>query len=227
MQDRDHIISLGRLLAAELRRGCDDTAADQGLDHFLAEWQAQADGALDQPAVQATLALLADYGAQSVLERRARVTCAVEDLRGLFRQEVAPSPPSPPKKKRTRAPVAPPQPPAPVRTAADLALTDPLELVPGIERRDVAAFRRLGLKTVEDLLYHVPHRYDDFSSQHGIADLEVDAVGTIIAEVSEVRLIGSGSRSRVEVTFSDTSGSIRAVFFNQPWLPKQLTVGRQ
>ncbi|PDV97606.1 ATP-dependent DNA helicase RecG [Candidatus Chloroploca asiatica] len=228
MQDRDHIISLGRLLAAELRRGCDDTAAELGLDHFLAQWQAQADGALDLPAVQATFALLADYGAQSVLERRARVTRAVEDLRGLFRHETAPPPPAPPaKKKRTRPPASPPQPPAPVRTAADLALADSLDLVPGIERRDVTAFRRLGLKTVEDLLYHVPHRYDDFSSQHGIADLEVGAVGTLIAEVSDVRLVGGGPRSRVEVTFSDTSGSIRAVFFNQPWLPKQLTVGRQ
>ena len=59
-----------------------------------------------------------------------------------------------------------------------------------------------------------------------IADLTVGAVETITAEVTDVRLAGGGGRSRVEVTVSDDSGSIKAVFFNQPWLTKQLTVGR-
>jgi ATP-dependent DNA helicase RecG len=243
MQDKDHIIRLGTLLAAEYRRGCDDGAADEGLEQFLAAWRADANGALAEPAVQAALTLLASYSAQSVLERRARVGQALEGLRDLFRagghldretredaretregEKREGAKPAVAKKPAAKAPAA--KLPDVTKAASALTLRDPVEAVPGIGRANANAFKRLGLKTVEDILYHFPHRYDDFSRQKRIADLTVGAVETITAEVTDVRLAGGGPRSRVEVTVSDDSGSIKAVFFNQPWLTKQLTVGR-
>ncbi|MBX0327597.1 ATP-dependent DNA helicase RecG, partial [Oscillochloris sp. ZM17-4] len=113
----------------------------------------------------------------------------------------------------------------PTPSPQPLTPADPLDLVPGIGRKDVHAFRRMGLRTVEDLLYHFPHRYDDYSSQKQIADLVVGSVETIVGEVSETRLAG-GPRPRVEVSISDESGTIKAVFFGQPWLTKQLPVGK-
>jgi ATP-dependent DNA helicase RecG len=237
MQDREHIVRLGRLLAAEQERGCEDSAAEGGLERFLAEWRAAANGALAEPPVRAALALLADYGERSVGERRARVGQALEGLRAMFRggervEEggsgagvlTAPSGISstPPKKK----PATPKKPAAPSKALAELTLQDPIETVPGVSRADANAFKRLKLHTVADVLYHFPHRYDDFSSQQGIADLVVGAVGTVIGEVTDVRLAGGGGRARVEVSVSDNTGTIKAVFFNQPWLAKQLTVGR-
>ncbi len=228
MRDREHIILLGKTLAAELRRGCDDGATAEGLEQFLAGWRAAANGDLAEPAVQAALTLLAGYGEQSTGERRARVTQAVEELRALFRRP-APGPVTPAARLQAGArrpdslPVAQAaSPPAP-RT---LALADPVESLPGISRRDANGFKRLGLRTVEDILYHVPHRYDDYSAQKRIAELSIGASETIIGEVSDVRLVGGGGRGRVEVLVSDDTGAIKAVFFNQPWLAKQLTVGR-
>ncbi len=222
MHNPEHIIRLGKTLAAELRRGCDDGVAEGGMEQFLSAWRAAADGDLAEPAVRATLELLADYGHQSVLERRARVTQALELLRALFRsQPQPPAPPAPSATPRRRA-ARPPQPAAPAASRS-LSLADPIEALPGVSQSDVRAFRRLGLRTVEDVLYHFPHRYDDFSARKTIAELSIGATETIVGEVSDVRL---AARGRVEVLVSDLSGSVRAVFFNQPWLARQLTVGR-
>jgi ATP-dependent DNA helicase RecG len=222
MRNREHIIRLGKTLAAELRRGCDDRAAEGGMEQFLAAWRAAANGDLAEPAVRSTLELLADYARQPVLERRLRVTQALELLRALFRQPPAGAPPAPPAPRRRAAR---PAQPAPAPATRALTLTDPLDVLPGVSQRDVHAFRRLGLRTVEDILYHVPHRYDDYSARKPIAELSIGAAETIVGEVTDVRLTG-GARSRVEVLVSDASGSVRAVFFNQPWLARQLTVGR-
>ncbi|RRR66114.1 MAG: ATP-dependent DNA helicase RecG [Candidatus Viridilinea halotolerans] len=263
MHYREPIITLGRVLAAEQRSGCKDAATPQGLDQFLAVWQAQHNEALLEPAVRSAMDLLADYGAQALLMRYAHIQRALSGLRALFRAQqqaeesptenhalalgtdapaddaapasspaVAhePTPSAPPKAKPTAkgkprkasVPAAPLEP----KPATDLELTDGLERVPGLGRNDVNAFKRLGLRTVEDMLYHFPHRYDDFSTQQGIADLVVGSTATLVGEITDVRMLG-GPRPRVEVEVSDESGAIRAVYFNQPWLMKQFTLGRK
>jgi ATP-dependent DNA helicase RecG len=116
---------------------------------------------------------------------------------------------------------------APEKVLAALVPGDPLDVVPGIGKTNLNAFKRLGLRKLEDLLYHFPHRYDDYSSQRQIADLVVGDTETIVGEVTDVRVVGGAGRSgRTEVSVSDPSGTIKAVFFNQPWLAKQLPVGR-
>lgn len=240
MHDREHIIRLGKVLAAEQRRGCDDGATTNGLEHFLAVWRDEANDALCEPAVQVALTLLDGYGGQLLRERRARILQSLEGLRSLFRADSgvdapasaarpeapgetvkAPEAAPPRRRKAAVAPAA-----ATAKPAAELALSDSVDVVPGIGRANANAFKRLGLRTIADVLYHFPHRYDDFSSQKQIADLQVGTAETIVAEISDVRLAGGGPRARVEVLLSDSSGSIKAVWFNQPWLTKQLTVGR-
>ena len=235
MQDKEHIIGLGKALAAEQRGGYADGAVAGGVERFLAAWSAQANGALAQPPVQAALLLLADYGAQSVIERRARLGQALAGLRGMFREPTASSSgpgdglivtPATAAKPAVKKAAATAKLPEITKLASALTPADPVEAVPGIGRANANAFKRLGLKTVHDILYHFPHRYDDLSRQKQIADLVAGATETITAEVTDVRTVGGGPRTRVEVTFSDESGSIKAVFFNQPWLPKQLFTGR-
>ena len=248
MHNPEHIIHLGKVLASEQRRGCDDATTADGLDRFLDLWQAQADVDLGLDAVQVALTLLDDYAGQTIRERQMRVAQAVEGLRALFRpadREPGPAPQAKkPRAEPKRLPQAthpPPVAPQPINSQpidpnphhaphnphhALLSPGDPLDLVPGIGRKDVLAFRRLGLRTIEDLLYHFPHRYDDYSSQKQIADLAVGATETIIGTVNDVRLVGGGPRPRVEVTVGDATGVIKAVYFNQPWLTKQLPAGK-
>lgn len=220
MQNQEQIIKLGRVLAEEERRGHDDSAVAEGLEQFLADWRSTTNGALAEPAVQAALALLQGYSDQPPVMRRERLGQALSGLRALFRKPAPPPPPAAPAPRSRRTKVQP--------IAGSLTLTAQIEAVPGIGPRNAQAFKRLGLLTVNDLLYHFPHRYDDYSSQKCIGELQIGAVETIVGEVTDVRKFGTRSgRSGVEVQLSDDSGTIKLVFFGTPWLAQQLTVGRK
>jgi ATP-dependent DNA helicase RecG len=76
----------------------------------------------------------------------------------------------------------------------------------------------LGLRTVGDLLEHLPR---DRREARTIAELAPGDSATIVAEVRSISsrsVRRRGMRPLVEATIADGSGSIRATFFNQPWL---------
>src|SRR6187397_2813523 len=161
VESKDQIIQLGKLLAEEQRRNFDDGAAPDGLERYLTGWRKDANGALQYPPVQQTLELLAGYGVFDETTRRARVGIALEGLRALFR-------PTPTPADSAALPSKPPQPAKPkpqTPPAAPLTLDTPIEQLPGIGKVTAQSFRRLGVRSVLDMLYHFPHRYDDYSSQ--------------------------------------------------------------
>ncbi len=219
MDGKEQIIQLGKILAEEQRRGCDDGAASDGLERFLTAWRLDSKESLGYPPVQQALELLAGYAVFDLPTRRARVGIALEGLRALFRptEEYKPAPVAPARPAKA-APAAKPAPP--------LTLDSPLEHVPGIGKVMAQSFRRIDVRTVRDLLYHFPHRYDDYTSQKQIADLKEGEKETIIAMVTDVRTFGMRSGGNgLEVLVSDESGSLTVVFFRQPWLAKQFNVG--
>ncbi len=250
MQNREQIIELGRLLAEEQRAGCLDNTTNHGLERFVAEWYAHAGTAQQYPAVQHTLALLHNYTALPLAERDVRLSAALESLRDLFRQPPPQPPqPAPPPDPAELAYVPPPQgngasyhtvpPPAPRpsrrKPAAAAAhpptapgLATPLKLVEGIPPRVAAAFKRIGVETLGDLLYHFPHRYDDYTSQKKIIELTLGEVHTIVGHVSDVQVSTTrNGRDLVEVDIRDESGVLRAVFFGAKWLARNFVVGRK
>lgn len=95
----------------------------------------------------------------------------------------------------------------------------------------VPALRRLekmGIKTVGDLLWHFPTRYEDFTKVYPVAELEPGQQATVQGIVEEVQTKHSWRRgmSIVEATIADDSGVIRAVWFNQPYVANVLKAGR-
>jgi len=229
MESKDQIIQLGKLLAEEQRRNFDDGAAPDGLERYLTGWRKDANGALQYSPVQQTLELLAGYGVFDATTRRARVGIALEGLRALFRGQVVGDrgqgtgdgrAVSKSLKSPASSPKAPAKPPAP------MTLDTPIDQLPGIGKVTAQSFKRLGVRTVLDMLYHFPHRYDDYSSQKQIANLEIGAVETVIATVTDVRTFGMKAGGQaLEVLVSDDSGDLKAVFFRQPWLARQFSVG--
>ncbi len=223
MESKEQIIQLGKVLAEEQRRSFDDGAVPDGLERYLTGWRKEANGALQYPAVQQTLELLAGYGVFDATTRRARVGIALEGLRALFRP--TPTPASTVAKKSSPAQSAKSKAQS-AAAAAPITLDTSIELLPGIGKVTAQSFRRLGVRTVLDMLYHFPHRYDDYSSQKKIANLEIGAVETVIATVSDVRTFGMKAGGQaLEVLVSDDSGDLKAVFFRQPWLARQFSVG--
>jgi len=221
MDAKDQVIQLGKLLAEEQRRGCDDGAAEGGLEPFLTGWRLVADGALLHTPVQQALELLDGYTTFDATTRRARVGIALEGLRGLFRGSATAKP-------GANAPAAKPAKPPAAKPAAPLTLDTTIDQLPSVGKVTAQSFRRLGVKTVAQLLYHFPHRYDDYSSQKQIGDLVIGAVETVVATVSDLRSFSMRSGGQaLEVLVSDESGSLKVVFFRQPWLAKQLHIGSQ
>lgn len=234
IQNRETIVRLGKLLAEEQRQGYTNTAANGGIDTFLQAWREDAGDALHYPAVQHALAHLHNYAAMPLAEREQRLCDVLERLRDLFRQPPPPIQYSddelayvPPPQPDTRVPARPPsRTPAPADGNADL--TTPLKRVAGVAPKVAAAFRRLGVDTVADLLYHFPHRYDDYTSQKPIIELTLGEVHTIVAHVTDVQSrVTKNGRDLVEVEVRDASGVLQAVFFGSKWIAKNFTVGRK
>jgi ATP-dependent DNA helicase RecG len=78
----------------------------------------------------------------------------------------------------------------------------------------------VGLSTVEDLLYRFPTRYEDRGNFHSIAALRPGVSASIQAEVvsSGVRPTRRPRFKIFELLVRDGTGSLRAIFFNQPFL---------
>ncbi|MCL4403989.1 ATP-dependent DNA helicase RecG [Patescibacteria group bacterium] len=88
--------------------------------------------------------------------------------------------------------------------------------------------KNLGLVTVRDVLFHFPARYEDYSEIYNIADLIPNQEATVQARVDEIEGRRAFRRNLyvVEALLSDDTGSIRAVWFNQPYIRNILGPGR-
>ncbi|MBI3588833.1 MAG: ATP-dependent DNA helicase RecG [Candidatus Liptonbacteria bacterium] len=109
-----------------------------------------------------------------------------------------------------------------------LTLGTPLSRIAFITPRFLKSLEKLGLRTVQDLIWHFPSRYEDFSQIYNIGDLEPGQHATICGLIKDVELRRSFRRRMaiVEAVIEDETGSIKAVWFNQPYLKNTLKVGR-
>ncbi|MDO8424269.1 MAG: ATP-dependent DNA helicase RecG [bacterium] len=110
-----------------------------------------------------------------------------------------------------------------------LTLEALLETIPAIQKRFLPKLKRLGLKTVKDLLWHFPTRYEDWSEISPIAELTAGDEKTVQGEVISIKSVRTPRRRMfiVEALISDSSGSTRAVWFNQPYIKQSLPVGKR
>ena len=99
-------------------------------------------------------------------------------------------------------------------------LQTPLQFMKGVGPRRAADLQRVGLATIEDLLYRFPIRYEDRGTFHTIASLRPGESASIAGEV-----VGCGIRPTrrprfkiFELLVRDQTGSLRAIWFNQPFL---------
>jgi ATP-dependent DNA helicase RecG len=104
------------------------------------------------------------------------------------------------------------------------------EAVPGVGPRRAADLARFGLATVEDILYHLPFRYEDRRALKPLRALVVGEEATATGEVSHVRAVRAGRRGRrvLEVVLRDADGLLLLVWFHQiPYFSRRLAVGQR
>lgn len=108
-------------------------------------------------------------------------------------------------------------------------LSTPIEKISRVGPQSQKKLKKLGIKNVRDLLFHFPHRYEDFSNLIPVSSAG-DQIGKIIclqvkiADIKNVRLF----RRRMTITEAqaeDTTGKIKVTWFNQPYLVNTLKPG--
>lgn len=105
-------------------------------------------------------------------------------------------------------------------------LSDPVENLPFVGPTYVKRLVRLGVRTIEDIIYHFPFRYDDFSLVSPIYRLQAGETVTIKAKVEEVKNEYTKNGKKIQKAIvSDPSGKLDLIWFNQPFLVKTIKVG--
>jgi ATP-dependent DNA helicase RecG len=215
---------LDKVLHLEKNLDYADKAVIGGLGKFIAHWREEAlDSAVDDSVrqlVNDTCSLLETYADQGVSKRRESIDGALSLWRGVEGGfSVDDRPPAEPRP----APQPNAKPPAERTT-----LSSSVRELHGVSDTYAGRLARLGVTTIEDLLYLFPHRYDDYSALKTIDKLEYGEEVTIIGTVRETRERASKrGQSIFSSVISDGTGRVEATWFNQPFLAKRLKPGRQ
>ena len=148
-------------------------------------------------------------------------------------QRGTPRQPTPPPAPDSRKPSAESKPRSgstqrrtPRKTAVKpVRLSDDVSTLGGVNSRTKTRLDNLGIKTVEDLIYHFPHRHDNFTDVRKIAQIVPGETQTLIATVWEVSETGRGRMKNAQATLGDDTGNIRVIWFNQGYLVRTLKPG--
>ena len=104
-----------------------------------------------------------------------------------------------------------------------LRLDTPVTYLKGVGPQRAEALRRLRIVHAGDLLYHVPHRYEDASTVSPISSLEPGMDATIIGQVVSKGVIPTRKGLRIfQAVVRDASGMIEVSWPGQPYLDRTI-----
>ena len=108
-------------------------------------------------------------------------------------------------------------------------LTDSINKVRGVGVKKAAAFARLGIQTVYDLLTYYPRAYEDQSRTTPIAALRAGERATVLGVIQQVTERPTRWRGFTVLTalLGDGTGYAQAVWFNQRFLKSKLREGQR
>jgi ATP-dependent DNA helicase RecG len=116
--------------------------------------------------------------------------------------------------------------PRPARWARPERLELGVETLPGVGQALARKLRALGLVDIDDVLFRRPRRYESAADEIAIAQLWGDEEVAIAGVVETVKSRRTSRRlSIVTAKIADSTGSISASWFNQPWLAEKLVPG--
>jgi len=105
----------------------------------------------------------------------------------------------------------------------------PVDVLSGVGPARAKLLHKLGIRTLSDLLRHLPARYDDLSAEGKISDLLTDnkTVGSARGVIEATRWQAGqyGKKGRFLATLRDDSGTLSLVWFNAGYLREKLFVG--
>jgi len=212
----DSVATFRAVLNLEAKNGYADRAVIGGLDKYVARWVSQCppghDFFISCPQLKNLLLSASAYAERSIDERQKWVGAVLQELDGLEKRGWIPA-------REGKAPVR----PKPVPVAAG-SLDNPVAGIKGVGQAIATRLTKLGVVNIRDLLYFFPRRFMDFSRRSTVSALETGKEQTVFVDVWEARQVMLGRMRSTEAVLGDGTGNVRAVWFNQPWLAKQLKV---
>lgn len=108
-----------------------------------------------------------------------------------------------------------------------LDINSKIETIYGVGEKAQKELAKISLATVLDILYYFPWRYDDWTDIKPIRSIRINEEAVVFVTIKKI-FIQRTMRKRmiiIKAKISDESGEIEAIWFNQPFLERVLTVG--
>lgn len=118
----------------------------------------------------------------------------------------------------------------PKKITQPITLSSSVADVAGVTPTLKKTFGHLNITTVGELLFYLPTRYMDFRKSVSIGQAQVGEIVTLTGQITKVTASSPWPKYRksfTSITLEDGSGSISAIWFNQPYIAKQLKIGDQ
>ncbi len=107
-------------------------------------------------------------------------------------------------------------------------LTEPVTVLPGISDKRAKLFRKLGIENIRDLLWLMPRTYENWLDRKTITSFRDGDMAVFEASVDNVpSLTRRGRLTYIRARLADETGTVSAVWFNQPWIGDQLVRGER
>jgi len=106
-------------------------------------------------------------------------------------------------------------------------LSTPIEEIPRVGTQYQKKLKKLGIKTVGDLLFHFPHRYEDFSNFIPISKAKLRETVSLQGKILNIENTRTWKKRMIltQAIVEDNSGTIKVIWFNQPYLINVLKKG--
>ena len=111
-------------------------------------------------------------------------------------------------------------------TAGRSILRGSVQYLKGVGPRRAERFAKIDVHTGQDLLYHLPYRYEDATTVDAISELKVGQDATVIGRVVSKGVIPTRRRLRVfRAVLRDATGHIECAWPGRPWLDRTIDKG--
>lgn len=190
---------LQKVLQLEKRTNYQDKAVLGGLEGFIARLVEAA------PSAARLLSSVRGYGAKSLEERRVAIQKLEDLLSALELSDTV-------KEAETQ----------------EDPLRQPIGRAKGVGRQREKLLKKLGIETIEDLLMYLPRRIEDRSVVKKIGQLKDGERATVQGRVRAIDTLKPRPNLEIiKAAVQDNTGVLYAVWFNQPWLKRQIPKGER
>ncbi|WP_174240898.1 ATP-dependent DNA helicase RecG [Granulicella sp. S190] len=107
-----------------------------------------------------------------------------------------------------------------------LELSTPIKFVKLVGERIAVELSKRGVETVEDLLYHLPFRYEDRLNPVPMSELKAGTMASVIGEVRGSALLQTRSMPLFEMTVGQGLSTVKCMWFRGTYLRDKFHVGQ-